>query len=76
MNGVIFWYVLALQRLFYLLLRISSPAPICCVCFVSFYFFFSFFIIIIIIFVNYATFWLWGKFINTWNKAVELFLGP
>ena len=48
MNGVISWYVLALQLLFYF---------IACVSFLSISLY-------------------WNKFVNTYHKTVELFLGP
>ena len=50
MNGVISWYVLALQRLFHF---------IACVSFLSISFFSSYFP------VDSTTFWFLGKFVNT-----------
>ena len=50
MNGVISWYALALECLFYF---------IACVSFLSVSFFFSFFF-----FVDFTAFWFWGEFVN------------
>ena len=54
------------------LVRIGSPAPISfhCACFVSFYFFLFFLFFCVF---DYS-FRYWGKFANTSNKALELFL--
>ena len=59
MNRVIVWYVLALQRLFHF---------IACVLFLSISFFFFIFCGF------YYLLRYWGKFVNTSNKALELFL--
>ena len=60
MNGVISRYIMALQHLFHFIGCVSFLS-------ISFYFY--------IFFVDSTIFWFWGKFINTLNKAVELFLG-
>ena len=59
MNRVIVWYVLALQRLFHF---------IACVSFLSISFSFLLFCGF------YYLLRYWGKFVNTSNKALELFL--
>ena len=62
MNRVIVWYVLALQRLFHF---------IACVLFLSILIFFFRFFCGFYFLLRY-----WGKFVNTLNKALVLFLDP
>ena len=63
MNLVIVWYVLALQRLFHFIARVSFLS-------ISLYFFLFF------LFFGGCYYLLryWGKFVNTSSKALELFL--